>query len=76
MTVHIVFPDLPLGLAVGATMAGLGAAVPLLPLSMAVLVTILTQSGLVASAAIVVSAAVAYAIRYAPTRPTNPAIQQ
>lgn len=65
LAVHLVFPALPLGIAVGATMAGLGAAVALVPISMAVLATILTQSGLVASAAIVVSAAVAFAIRHA-----------
>ncbi|MGD2061184.1 MAG: hypothetical protein PVF87_09985 [Acidimicrobiia bacterium] len=72
MAVHLVFPALPLGIAVGATMAGLGAAVSLLPLSLAILAAILTDSGLIASGAIVVAAAVAYAIRYVTLHPAEP----
>lgn len=65
IAVHVVFPSLPLGLAVGSTMAALGAAVAMLPLSMAVLSAILIGSGLEAFAAIVLASAVAYALRYA-----------
>jgi len=69
IAVNVVFPAIPLGLAVGATMAGLGAAVSLLPLSMAILVAILTNSGLVVSSAIVVAAATAFALRQMVMRP-------
>jgi hypothetical protein len=64
-----VVPEIPLVLAVGGIMASLGAAIALLPVSMAVLVAIMVQSGLEYFAAIVVAAATAYAIRVLLTRP-------
>ena len=60
---HAMFPAIPLGLAVGSVMAALGAAVALLPLSMAVLTAILIGSGLETFGAVVVASVTAYAIR-------------
>jgi H+/Cl- antiporter ClcA len=69
VAVHALFPEIPLALAVGGIMAALGAAIALLPLSMAVLVAIMVQSGVEYFAAIVVAAATAYALRVLLTHP-------
>ena len=69
VAVHALLPQIPLALAVGGMIAALGAAIALLPLSMAILVAIMVQSGLEYFAAIVVAAATAYAIRVLLTRP-------
>lgn len=69
IAVHNMFPDIPLVLAVGSMMAALGAAIALLPLSMAILTAILIESGLEFFAAVVVASVTAYAIRVALTGP-------
>jgi H+/Cl- antiporter ClcA len=68
VAVHALIPEIPLGLAVGATMAALGAAVALLPLSMAVITAIMIQSGLEAFGAVALASITAYAIRLAISR--------
>ncbi len=68
IVVHLLVPAIPLALAVGCVMASLGAAIALLPLSMAVLVAIMVQSGLEYFAAVVLASTTAYAIRIALTR--------
>ena len=68
LAIHILIPAIPLALALGGTMAALGAAVALLPLSMAVLTAIMIQSGLEVFGAVVLAAMTAYAIRIALTR--------
>lgn len=69
LAVNILFPAIPAGLAVAATMAALGAAVATLPLSMAILAALMVGSGIEMFGAVVIAAAVAFAIRYALTRP-------
>lgn len=61
-------PLIPLALAVGSIMAALGAAVALLPLSMAILTAIMIQSDLELFAAVVLASVTAFAIRIALTR--------
>jgi hypothetical protein len=54
-----------MAVAVGSIMAALGAAMALLPISMAVLVAIMTQSGLEVFGAVLLASITAYAIRIA-----------
>lgn len=68
VAVHALIPGIPLIVAVASVMAALGAAVALLPLSMAVLAAILTQSGLEVFAAVTLASITAYAIRLALSR--------
>ncbi|MCB1245917.1 MAG: chloride channel protein [Acidimicrobiia bacterium] len=63
IAVHAVFPGIPLGLAVGCMMAGLGAAAALIPLSMGILVTIMLGASFEIFGAVVFAAVVAYALR-------------
>lgn len=65
IAVHVLIPAIPLAVAVGSIMAALGAAIALLPLSMAVLAAIMIQSGLEVFGAVVVASITAYAIRIA-----------
>ncbi len=69
IAVNALFPDVPLILAVGAVMAALGAAIALLPLSMAVLTAILISAGLEYFGAIALASVTAYALRIALTGP-------
>jgi len=68
LVVHLLLPAIPVAVAVGAIMASLGAAVALLPLSMAVLVAIMTGSGLEVFGVVVVASITAFAIRIAISR--------
>lgn len=68
IAVHLLIPAIPLAVAVGSIMAALGAAVALLPLSMAVLAAITIQSGLEVFGVITVASVTAYAIRIALSR--------
>jgi H+/Cl- antiporter ClcA len=61
---HLLFPAIPLGLAVGSTMAALGGAMAWLPVSMAVLASVLTGSGFVMSGAIILAGATGFGLRY------------
>lgn len=65
VAIHLLFPEIPLGVAVGGVMASVGAAVALLPLSMAVLAAVLIQSGLEVFGAISLASVTAYAVRLA-----------
>ena len=65
VVVHLLIPAIPLALAVGSVMAALGAAVALLPLSMAILTAIMIQSGLEVFGAVALASVTAYAIRIA-----------
>jgi H+/Cl- antiporter ClcA len=65
IAVHILIPAIPMAVAVGSVMAALGAAMALVPVSMAVLVGIMTQSGLEVFGAVVLASITAYAIRIA-----------
>lgn len=64
---HLIFPAIPLALAIGAMMAALGSALAMIPLTMTVLAALLTQSGFIGTAAILIAAVTAYAIRYSLT---------
>jgi chloride channel protein, CIC family len=68
IAVHVLIPAIPLALAVGSIMAALGAAVALLPLSMAILAGILIGAGLEYFGAIALASITAFAIRFAITR--------
>jgi len=68
VAIHVLIPAIPLALAVGSVMAALGAAVALLPLSMAILTAIMIQSGLEVFGAVVLASVTAYAIRIAVSR--------
>ncbi len=68
IAVHLLIPGIPLALAIGAMMSSLGAAMALLPLSMAVLTAIMIQSGLEVFGAIALASITAFAIRVALTR--------
>jgi H+/Cl- antiporter ClcA len=61
---HLILPAIPLGLAVGGTMAALGGAMAWVPVSMAVLASILTDSSFVMSGAIVLAGATGFGFRY------------
>lgn len=63
--IHLVVPEIPFAIAAGSAMAALGAALAMLPLSMAVIGTLLIQGGLLESAAIVMAAITGFAVRYA-----------
>ncbi len=65
IVVHLVFPAIPIALAVGCVMAALGAAIAMLPLSMAILTVILIDSSLEVFAAVALSSVTAFAIRMA-----------
>ncbi|MGA7097097.1 MAG: chloride channel protein [Acidimicrobiia bacterium] len=61
--VHLIFPGLPLAITVGSTMAALGGAIALVPVSMAVLGTLIIQGGILESSVVVVAAVTAFAVR-------------
>jgi H+/Cl- antiporter ClcA len=62
--IHLLVPEIPFQIAAGCAMAAMGAAVAMIPLSMALIGTFLVQGGLLESAAILVAVITAYAIRY------------
>jgi H+/Cl- antiporter ClcA len=72
IAINMVFPDIPLIVSVGSMMAALGAAASLLPLSIAVLVSLMLGAGIEVSSAIVVAAAIGFALRYALIEPGAP----
>jgi H+/Cl- antiporter ClcA len=63
--IHLVLPAIPFAIAAGSALAAVGAALAMLPLSMALIGTLLIQGGLLESAAVVTAAATAFALRYA-----------
>ncbi len=64
LAVHLAIPDIPLALAVGAVMAAVGAAAALLPLSMAVIVTVMISGSYEIFGAIALATMTAFALRY------------
>lgn len=71
IAVHVLIPAIPLALAVGAVMASIGAAIALSPISMSILVGIMMQTGLELFGAIVLAAAIAYAMRILVAPPSS-----
>jgi H+/Cl- antiporter ClcA len=65
IAVHLLVPSIPIALAVGCVMAAVSAAIALLPLSMAVLASIMIESGLQMSGAIALASVTGYAVRVA-----------
>jgi H+/Cl- antiporter ClcA len=63
--IHVLLPEIPFQIAAGCAMAAMGAAVAMIPISMALIGTFLVQGGLLESAAILVAVVTAYAIRFA-----------
>lgn len=62
--IHLIIPGIPFAIAAGSALAAVGAALAMVPLSMAVIGTLLIQGGLLESAAVVLAATTAFAIRY------------
>jgi H+/Cl- antiporter ClcA len=63
--IHLLIPEIPLGLAAGCAMAAMAAAIAMVPISMALIGTFLVQGGLLVSGAILVAVVTAYAVRFA-----------
>jgi hypothetical protein len=61
----VLLPEIPFQVAAGCAMAAMGAAVAMIPMSMALIGTFLVEGGLLESAAILVAVVTAYAIRFA-----------
>lgn len=60
---HVVFPGLSLGLAVGCAMAAIGAATALIPLSLTVLASLMVHADFLVAGAIMISASVGFVVR-------------
>ncbi len=61
---HVVFPVLPLGLTVACAMAALGSAAAFIPLSLAILATLILGGNFLIFGAVLVAAVTAFALRY------------
>lgn len=64
---HQLIPALPLELAVAGSMAALGSALAFIPLSMAILASLLVGTEFLMAGAVMISAATGFAVRYALT---------
>lgn len=62
--IHVSFPVVPLGLAVACSMAAMGSAAALIPLSLAILAALIVGANFLVFGAVLVSAATAFVLRY------------
>jgi H+/Cl- antiporter ClcA len=62
--VHVAVPMLPLGLAVACSMAALGSAAALIPLSLTILATLVVGADFLVFGAVLLAAATAFVLRY------------
>ena len=62
--IHVIFPVLPVGLTVACSMAALGSAAALIPLSLTILATLIVGADFLVFGAVLVAAATAFVLRY------------
>ncbi|MEA1903790.1 MAG: chloride channel protein [Actinomycetota bacterium] len=64
VVVHIIFPAIPIGLALGATMSAVGGTLAMIPLAMTIITSLLVKADFLMSGAILMAAITGFTVRY------------